>query len=239
MKMTITRLMVFVIIGLISGQNMVFGQSQTFSIKNFKNLAYERIKSTGARDTITERLKNGQSCVEASRDRAIEISYVVQSMQARDQFGSYGAKVGSLSGWNPGPGSCHTYTVVEIYDPNGNIAYTLDMDNYMGVIYISDHSPVNWKSNNVQLVQDIKPLTTLRPDLSGTWYAGGSPPAIKGGKCSITQNGGDLTFYNEHGMTSKGRFINSKTLEAWEGLTGKINADRNRINWSNNTFWWR
>jgi len=133
----------------------VYGQSQSFPLKKFKNLVKQRIKWTGARDTISARVPKAESCVEAATDRAIEITYVIKSMQARGQFGNYGAKVGTKSGWNPGIGSMHTYTVVEIVDVNGKTVHILDVDNYMGPIYISTHSPINWNSNYVNLVQDI------------------------------------------------------------------------------------
>lgn len=90
-----------------------------------------------------------------------------------------------------------------------------------------------------QLFKKCKEEKKTLSDLSGIWYAGGEPPAIPGAECRITQNGDELTFYNEHGMASDGKLITANTVVAWGGLKGDISADAKRITWANNTFWWR
>lgn len=127
----------------------------SFPLSRFKNLVKQRVEWTGARDTISERVPKGESCVEAATERAIELGYVIRHMQARGEFGDYKARVGTRSGWNPGIGSLHTYTVVEILDSNDQILYTLDVDNYMGPIYISHHAPIHWDSEYVNLIEEV------------------------------------------------------------------------------------
>jgi hypothetical protein len=143
-------------------------------MEEFQTAVRNRIYSTGGRDTWGERVAKGQSCVDASNDRAREITAVVKSMQLRGRFGLLGARVGRISGWNPlaivpeatrkaylgetASGSMHTYNVLELYDGNGNTYYTLDVDNYLGPIYISNHGPVNWNADHAALVEDVPPI---------------------------------------------------------------------------------
>lgn len=79
-----------------------------------------------------------------------------------------------------------------------------------------------------------------QPGLSpeGTWCREGdrSKPA------SIRQSGNSLTFTNENGNSSRGRFESSNTVVAidWEGgLRGTFSSDGNRISWGNGTSWMR
>jgi hypothetical protein len=81
--------------------------SPTFSLGEFKAALVAEIASTGARDTMPVRVPSGESCVEASRDRAHEIAVVVRSFRQDGKFADYGARVGSVSGWNIGFGSIH------------------------------------------------------------------------------------------------------------------------------------
>ena len=145
-----------------------------FSIADFKSAVTARIKSTGQRDTIYKRVPNGQSCVQASDDRALEIAVLVKALQYNGRLGFLGARVGRTSGWNTlsivpeetrkkyigetATGSMHTYTVVELYDSNGNVHYTIDADNYLGYIYVSEHGRVNWSADHTQLIEDIPPI---------------------------------------------------------------------------------
>jgi len=145
-----------------------------FNMADFKAAITARIKSTGARDTITSRVPAGQSCVEASEARASEIAIVVKSMQVNGKFGLLGAKVGRMSGWNPlsivseatrkkymgetASGSMHTYTVVQLYDANGKVWFTIDADNYLGPIYVSEHGAVDWNADHTSLIEDVPPV---------------------------------------------------------------------------------
>lgn len=145
-----------------------------FNMADFKAAVTERIRSTGARDTITSRVPAGQSCVEASEARAGEIAVVVKWMQGNGRFGLLGAKVGRMSGWNPlsivseetrkkymgetASGSMHTYTVVQLYDANGKVWFTMDADNYLGPIYVSEHGAVDWNADHTKLIEDIPPV---------------------------------------------------------------------------------
>lgn len=78
------------------------------------------------------------------------------------------------------------------------------------------------------------------PDLSGTW--GGAWSAGYLGQCEIRQSGSSLTFINDNGQSSSGKFIDSDTVIAsdWEGgLIGHITQDGNRIEWENASWWER
>lgn len=138
-----------------------------FSIDDFKDAVEKRIQSTGVRDTIYYRLEVGQSCVQAAEERAADIAAVVKSFQQQGKFANYGAKVGTESGWDLGWGSLHTYTVVSIYDPTGRVLYTIDADNYLGPIIITDHGAVNWNANNTKLVEDVKPNVAVSIAVEG------------------------------------------------------------------------
>ncbi|OQB23819.1 MAG: hypothetical protein BWY13_00906 [Euryarchaeota archaeon ADurb.Bin190] len=83
-------------------------------------------------------------------------------------------------------------------------------------------------------------LSSGRSNIGGTWYMGG--PYNEGMACQIIQEGDSLTFINENGQQSSGRFIDSSTIEAtdWEnGLQGVLSSDGNRIDWANGSWWVR
>jgi hypothetical protein len=76
------------------------------------------------------------------------------------------------------------------------------------------------------------------PELGGIWYREGdtSRPA------SIQQTGTSLVFINENGNKSKGYFegLNVVVADDWQGgLRGRLNSDRTRIDWANDTTWQR
>lgn len=76
--------------------------------------------------------------------------------------------------------------------------------------------------------------------IDGTWYMGG--PYNEGMPCHITQKGNTLTFTNENGQESSGKFIDSYAVVAvdWDnGLRGTLASDGNRIDWANGTWWVR
>jgi hypothetical protein len=83
-------------------------------------------------------------------------------------------------------------------------------------------------------------LTVAGTDLNGNWEMGG--PYNAGEPCQIIQQGNDLTFINENGDQSGGKFIDESTVIAtdWEdGLKGTISDDGDRIDWANGTWWVR
>lgn len=145
-----------------------------FNMADFKSAIKAQIKSTGSRDTITKRVPAGQSCVEASEARSGEIATVVKTMQANGKFGFLGARIGRMSGWNPlsivpeetrkkyigetGSGSMHTYTVAQLYDASGKVWFTIDADNYLGPIYVSEHGTVDWNADHTKLIEDVPPV---------------------------------------------------------------------------------
>lgn len=143
--------------------------AQSFDLNTFTGKVRERIGWTGGRDTWLSRVPKGESCVQASEARAREIAFVVKSMQFNGQFGDYGARIGTVSGWNPGIGSLHTYTVVEIIDSSGRVVHTLDVDNYMGPVYISAHSRVNWNSNYSNLIEKVAPAKPVAAKPTTGW----------------------------------------------------------------------
>lgn len=145
-----------------------------FNLSDFKTAIYNRIKATGKRDTIYKRVPAGQSCVEASDDRASTIASLVKTLQSQGKFGLLGVKVGRTSGWNPlaivpeetrkkyigetASGSMHTYTVAQVYDASGKVWFTIDADNYLGAIYVSEHGTVNWDADHTKLIEDVPPV---------------------------------------------------------------------------------
>jgi hypothetical protein len=158
------------IILIASGVNAQTG----FSLEGFKASIKANLKSTGYRDTIYKRVPAGQSCVEASESRAASIAALVKTLQSQGRFGLLGARVGRTSGWNPlavvpeetrkkyigetASGSMHTYTVLQVYDASGKVWFTIDADNYLGSIYVSEHGTVDWNADHSQLLHDVPPV---------------------------------------------------------------------------------
>ena len=79
----------------------------------------------------------------------------------------------------------------------------------------------------------------LEHNLGGTWYMGG--PGNVGMPCKIIQEGKELTFINERGDHSAGRFNADGTVVAttWSNLQGTLVNGSDRINWNNKTWWTR
>jgi hypothetical protein len=74
--------------------------------------------------------------------------------------------------------------------------------------------------------------------LNGNWY----PQGNRSLSCSIQQHRGNLTLQNENGARATGSFTGrSRITTNWQGTTivGTISRDRNRIDWSNGTYWIR
>ena len=71
----------------------------------------------------------------------------------------------------------------------------------------------------------------------GGWCAQGDP--AKG--ASISSSGAFLNLKNENGDTSIGNLQGSNQVVAprWQFVTGTLNPEGNRIDWSNGTFWTR
>ncbi|HEX6186852.1 MAG TPA: hypothetical protein VFZ40_02125 [Pyrinomonadaceae bacterium] len=79
-------------------------------------------------------------------------------------------------------------------------------------------------------------------NLSGTWICKASCPAGGEGKtASIAHNGEALTFTNEGGQSSAGRFTGAKSVVArgWGNLTGTIANEGRELHWANGTIWVR
>lgn len=77
-------------------------------------------------------------------------------------------------------------------------------------------------------------------NLSGSWICKAKCPAGGEGKtASIAHNGEALTFTNEGGQSSAGRFTGSKSVVArgWGNLTGTIANDGKELRWANGTIW--
>lgn len=77
-----------------------------------------------------------------------------------------------------------------------------------------------------------------RVNLGGTWYFGGD----RSKPCRIVQHGGSLFLRNETGDTATGSFTSKYNISTvWSGntITGTVSRDRNRILWSNGTYWTR
>jgi|GEM_PF-3264989 len=80
---------------------------------------------------------------------------------------------------------------------------------------------------------------TAYPSISGAWTMAG--PIHQGQACSIKQDGRNLTFINEMGMSSQGYFIDDSKVVAttWSNLNGTLSANFDRINWANGSWWTR
>ena len=59
------------------------------------------------------------------------------------------------------------------------------------------------------------------------------------GPCLVSGPDEDLLFRNERGQFSKGKLLDSSTVEAWGGMRGKLSMDRSQILWANGTAWTR
>lgn len=79
------------------------------------------------------------------------------------------------------------------------------------------------------------------PQLSGYWCS--YNPAVPSNREALIMQRSDnsLTFVNESGGKSNGRFLDSRTVVAtdWKNLQGKITPDLKTIKWANNTQWTR
>jgi hypothetical protein len=104
------------------------------------------------------RVLQGESCVQAAEHRAEVVANTVKNLQTTGAIPpGYSATVGTVSGYAiPGVGSIHTYTVVEIKDPKGNVVKTIEVDNYVGVPVVNPfHSTVNWNDPYNNAIQKI------------------------------------------------------------------------------------
>jgi hypothetical protein len=72
--------------------------------------------------------------------------------------------------------------------------------------------------------------TLVAPVIAGDY-------AVDGRTARVEQSGGDLTFINENGGSSRGRFLSASLVIAndWGGLTGTI--VNGRIEWTNGSVW--
>lgn len=72
--------------------------------------------------------------------------------------------------------------------------------------------------------------------LQGTWYMGGN----RSKPCYIDQRGGSLSLRNESGQVASGSFTGTHTITTtWFGTTITGTISRDRISWSNGTYWTR
>ena len=79
------------------------------------------------------------------------------------------------------------------------------------------------------------------PDLAGKWESKYKPDS-NWADASVTQEGQSLTFHNENGGKSKGRFVspNEVVADEWEnGLRAKVTDGGNRLEWANGSVWRR
>lgn len=79
------------------------------------------------------------------------------------------------------------------------------------------------------------------PDLSGNWESKYQPDS-NWADAAVTQEGSSLTFHNERGGKSRGRFVspNEVVAEEWEGgLRARVTDGGNRLEWANGSVWRR
>ena len=101
------------------------------------------------RDSVLNRVPRGESCVDASRDRARDIANHIRDLQARGELelGGHTVTVGSRSGYRYGHGpdtSLHTYTVVQIHDAKGKFVGAFEVDTYVATIVLP-HGKVDFE----------------------------------------------------------------------------------------------
>jgi hypothetical protein len=106
------------------------------------------------RDSVVNRVPRGECCVDASKDRAADIAAHLQSLvdsgeldlgDCRITIGSRSGYKVPLSGWLSGLEEnigTHTYTVVQIYDADGNFQGAWEADTYVANIVLP-HSEVD------------------------------------------------------------------------------------------------
>ena len=57
---------------------------------------------------------------------------------------------------------------------------------------------------------------------------------------SAAHNGAALTFFNEHGQSSRGRFTASgMTADDWQQVSAQVEENGTRISWSNGAAWFK
>jgi len=81
--------------------------------------------------------------------------------------------------------------------------------------------------------------TAASPTIAGEWVMSG--PINQGRPCSIKQNGNDLIFINENGLSSEGHFLDAGRIVAttWSNLVGTLSTNFDRIDWANGSWWIR
>jgi hypothetical protein len=106
-------------------------------------------------DTMPWRVPQGQSCVEAAEHRGTLVANNLASTGVIPP--GYTVKVGTVSGYDAGFGSLHTYNVVEISDKGGRVVKTIEFDNYLGAPVVNPfHSNVNWKDPYTNVIRTIR-----------------------------------------------------------------------------------
>jgi hypothetical protein len=79
------------------------------------------------------------------------------------------------------------------------------------------------------------------PDLAGNWESKYKPDS-NWADASVTQEDQSLTFHNENGGKSRGRFVrpNEVVADEWEGgLRARVTDGGNRLEWANGSVWRR
>lgn len=111
----------------------------------------------------------------------------------------------------------------------------------VSLMWFGKSNAVDNKPNSNISVNKPKPAQQTNPDLSGNWESKYRPTS-QWANCSITQEGNSLTFINEVGGKSKGRFLSPGEVvaEEWEnGLHAKVKESGNRLEWANSSVWRR
>jgi hypothetical protein len=118
------------------------------------------------RDSVVNRVPRGECCVDASRDRANDLAAHFQRLVDSGELdlGGHTIKIGSrsgyqvpLSGWATGLEEnigTHTYTVVQIYDANGNFQGAWEADTYVTNIVLP-HGEVDLVREYPEHVQSV------------------------------------------------------------------------------------
>jgi hypothetical protein len=104
----------------------------------------------------------------------------------------------------------------------------------------SDQRQINWDNGTFWQRRALVDTASLggNPNIGGIWSVGDNAAARA---LIVQQPNGALSFINEQGRPSPGRFNSPNTFvaTAWDGVSGTLSPDGNFINWNNGTNWRR
>lgn len=143
--------------------------SSTTIVNNLGTTAINWVNNNtleGIKNSVIVRVPTGDSCVEASKDRAAALAdHIRDKIKSGElDIGSHTVKIGSRSGYqipytkeifgDAQDWSFHTYTVIQIYDANNNFVGGYEVDTYVAD-FVLPHGQVDLVNENPDHVQTI------------------------------------------------------------------------------------